>query len=251
MSGDVRASAVVYEMKLSEEMLSAWHPSIKGIFVSSLHLCLSAVALLNYTACMLLVLLSGADMATLLACAEPSFDMVPRRLSCVFVVMCCRRLVCKGQRAQLKTGVMWFKSYEIVFWIHLCVYGSNLQQHKQCIRTGSWGVVPHTPDWPGSSWQLSVPRPVANFSTSFLLAQLSINHLPPLAALVQTNFLNADCTVNQLSSPTLAHIPFCLFIASCFPLQSNESPQIKSLKKPSILAHNVLMSCNLQQQSRE
>lgn len=60
MSEDVRASVVAYEMKLSEEMLSVRHPSIKGIFVSSPLLCLSSVALLNYTVCMLVLLLSGA-----------------------------------------------------------------------------------------------------------------------------------------------------------------------------------------------
>lgn len=60
MSGDVRASAVAYEMKLSEEMLSTRHSGIKGIFVSSPLLHLSSVAVLNYSACMLLPLLSGA-----------------------------------------------------------------------------------------------------------------------------------------------------------------------------------------------
>lgn len=57
-------------MKLSEEMLSARHPRIKGILVSATLLCLSSVALLNYRACMLLLL----DVAPLLACMEPGFD---------------------------------------------------------------------------------------------------------------------------------------------------------------------------------
>lgn len=60
MSGDVRASAVAYEMKLSEEMLSMRHTGIKGIFVSSSPLHLSSVAVLNYSACILLSLLSEA-----------------------------------------------------------------------------------------------------------------------------------------------------------------------------------------------
>lgn len=59
MSGDVRASAVADEMKLSEEMLSSPTPKYQG------HLCVFscsapvAVALLNYAACMLLLPLSG------------------------------------------------------------------------------------------------------------------------------------------------------------------------------------------------
>lgn len=60
MSGDVRASVVADEMKLSEAMLSAPTPSIKGIFVSTPPLCLSSVALLNYMASTLLPLLSVA-----------------------------------------------------------------------------------------------------------------------------------------------------------------------------------------------
>ena len=40
---------------------------------------------------------------------------------------------------------------------------------KWYTRAGS-GRILHTPDWPGSSWQLSVPWPAANFSISFLLA---------------------------------------------------------------------------------
>lgn len=83
------------------------HPSIKGIFVSPPPpLCLSSVALLNYTACALLLLLSGGlTWLLLLACAEPSFDTVPCRLCCV-VLMCCWRLVCGGQWAEFKTGIM-------------------------------------------------------------------------------------------------------------------------------------------------
>lgn len=60
MSGDVRASVVADEMKLSEEMLSSPTPKYQG------HLCVFssssapvAVALLNYAACMLLLPLSG------------------------------------------------------------------------------------------------------------------------------------------------------------------------------------------------
>lgn len=59
MSGDVRASVVADEMKLSEEMLSSPTPKHQGhlcVFSSSAPV---AVALLNYAACMLLLPLSG------------------------------------------------------------------------------------------------------------------------------------------------------------------------------------------------
>lgn len=46
----------------------------------------------------------GLDVAALLACIEPSFDTVPRRLHCV---TCCWRLVYRGKLAEIKKGVIW------------------------------------------------------------------------------------------------------------------------------------------------
>lgn len=40
---------------------------------------------------------------------------------------------------------------------------------------------------------------------------------------MQTNFLNADCTVNQLSSPALARVPFLSIILPYFPSKASSS----------------------------
>lgn len=88
MSGDVRVSVVAYEMKLSKEMLSTRHSSIKGIFVSSapcicpLLTWLITVPVCYYCYC------QGLDMATLLATIEPSFDKAPWRLCCAVMKFC-------------------------------------------------------------------------------------------------------------------------------------------------------------------
>lgn len=86
MSGDVRASVVADEMKLSEEMLSAATPKYQGHLLlpcaCPLLPCLITLHVRYYCYC------QGLDVAALLACMEPSFDTVPRRLHCV-VLMCC------------------------------------------------------------------------------------------------------------------------------------------------------------------
>lgn len=85
------------------------HPSIKGIFVSSPPLRLSPLPCLItlLVCCCCCCHCQGLDVATLLACVEPSFDTVPWRLRCV-VLMGCWRLVCGGQWDRIKKrGAMW------------------------------------------------------------------------------------------------------------------------------------------------
>lgn len=136
------------------------HPSIKGICVSARLLCLSSVAVLNYMASVLLLLLSVAWHGRTVRMHGAKFwhGALETMLCCCDVLLkaCIHRHVSQDHAVCVLFECMCTSE-------HVCVLTSAQ------VRPGSRALL-HTPDWPGSIWQLSVPWSAANFSTSFLLA---------------------------------------------------------------------------------